>query len=186
MWGGHDEAEQVEDIEERNRRLQEGIDKIMATEQQAKKQQASLDSQVEHLRQVTSLPPLSLPATNLSPRSIPVHGNALPTWHLSQICGAAYSGCSWCLCSSNRLSLTRTRPHGQELSAAHNRIQRVQQIRNTCKRLSCVEGKLHPLGAKKASCAGTSLVTQGLFSCVMVRFLFKLPVLPACRRTNCA
>ena len=39
MWGGHDEAEQVEDIEERNRRLQEGIDKIMATEQQAKKQQ---------------------------------------------------------------------------------------------------------------------------------------------------
>lgn len=38
----------------------------------------------------------------------------------------------------------------QELAAARSRLERAAQIRNTCKRLSCLEGKLGPMwGAKR-------------------------------------
>jgi len=36
----------------------------------------------------------------------------------------------------------------QELAAARSRNERAAQIRNTCKRLTCLEGKLHPVGAR--------------------------------------
>ena len=38
----------------------------------------------------------------------------------------------------------------QELSAARSRNERAAQIRNTCKRLTCLEGKLHPVGKRES------------------------------------
>ena len=45
----------------------------------------------------------------------------------------------------------------QELAAARSRNERAAQIRNTCKRLSSLEGKLHPEGHRGATQARPGL-----------------------------
>ena len=41
----------------------------------------------------------------------------------------------------------------EEVAAATSRLERATQIRNTCKRLSNLEGKLHPLGGQPGAAA---------------------------------
>jgi hypothetical protein len=55
---------------------------------------------------------------------------------------------------------TQTNALRKELAAARSRLDRAEQIRNTCKRLTYLEDKLHPLA--KAIKSGTSIFVFSL------------------------